>query len=70
MYEMPAGCASSSCVTNLGGSFHYGFSVALDNSGNLYATDLTGTVVDEFNRATKPAKAIFEVACLTWFDPS
>jgi large repetitive protein len=37
--EMPAGCASSSCVTTLGGGFGNPFGVAVDGSGNVYVAD-------------------------------
>ena len=37
--EMPAGCASSSCVTTLGGGFRFPLGVAVDRSGNVYVAD-------------------------------
>ena len=37
--EMPAGCASSSCVTTLGGGFAHPSGVAVDGSGNVYVAD-------------------------------
>ena len=37
--EMPAGCASSSCVTSLGGGFSEPSGVAVDGSGNVYVAD-------------------------------
>ncbi len=39
--EMPAGCASVSCVTTLGGGFSHPSAVAVDGSGNVYAADST-----------------------------
>ena len=36
---MPVGCASSSCVTTLGGGFNQPYGVAVDASGNVYVAD-------------------------------
>jgi sugar lactone lactonase YvrE len=43
--EMPAGCASSSCVTTLGGGFNYPAGVAVDGSGNVYVADTDNSEV-------------------------
>ena len=40
IYEMPAGCASASCVTSLGGGFGDPTGVAVDGSGNVYVADV------------------------------
>jgi len=54
LYEMPAGCASSSCVTKLAtGNGPYG--VALDGSGNVYFCYPNLNRVKELNRATPPS---------------
>jgi uncharacterized repeat protein (TIGR03803 family) len=45
--EMPPGCASLSCVTNLGGGFDNPKGVAVDSSGNLYVADLDSGLVKE-----------------------
>ena len=45
--EMPAGCASSSCVTTLGGGFSYPKGVAVDGSGNVYVADNGNSAVKE-----------------------
>jgi len=45
--EMPAGCASSSCVTTLGGGFSYPHGVAVDGSGNVYVADTAHNAVKE-----------------------
>ena len=45
--EMPAGCASSSCVTTLGGGFSYPTGVAVDGSGNVYVADTGNSAVKE-----------------------
>ncbi len=39
VYKMPAGCASASCVTTVGGGFSEPFAIALDGGGNIYVTD-------------------------------
>jgi len=57
VYEMPAGCASSSCVTTLGGGFASPYSVAMDGSGNVYVAETGNNVVKEINRATPPSLA-------------
>ena len=41
--EMPAGCATSSCVTVLAGGFSYPRGVAVDGSGNVYVADTATT---------------------------
>jgi hypothetical protein len=45
--EMPAGCASSSCVTVLGGGYGDPFGVAVDGSGNVYVADTNNSEVKE-----------------------
>jgi CSLREA domain-containing protein len=47
VYEIPAGCASSSCVTRLGGGFLEPLGVAVDASGNVYVADSPNGAVDE-----------------------
>ena len=44
---MPAGCASSSCVTTLGGGFSDPWGVAVDGSGNVYVADDGNSAVKE-----------------------
>ena len=39
MKRMPAGCASSSCVTTLDSSIDGPYAVAVDASGNVYVTN-------------------------------
>ena len=46
VYEMPAGCSSSSCVMTLGGGFFEPLHVAVDGSGNVYVVDLNGLVTE------------------------
>ncbi len=46
VYEMPAGCASSSCVTTLGGGFFEPAQLAVDGNGNVYVVDLNGSVTE------------------------
>ena len=45
--EMPAGCASSSCVTTLGGGFRYTQGVAVDGAGKVYVADYGNSAVNE-----------------------
>jgi ribosomal protein S11 len=45
--EMPAGCASSSCVSTLGGGFSAPYGVAVDASGNVYVADTGNSAVKE-----------------------
>jgi hypothetical protein len=45
--EMPPGCASSSCVTTLGGGFGAPIGVAVDGSGNVYVGDTGNNAVKE-----------------------
>jgi sugar lactone lactonase YvrE len=45
--EMPAGCASSSCVTTLGGGFNEPIGVAVDGAGNVYVADFLHSAVKE-----------------------
>jgi DNA-binding beta-propeller fold protein YncE len=45
--EMPAGCATSSCVTTLGGGFTEPFGVAVDGAGNIYVADTYNSKVKE-----------------------
>jgi streptogramin lyase len=45
--KMPPGCASSSCVTTLGGGFYYPWAVAVDGSGNIYTAGPSNGVVTE-----------------------
>ena len=47
VYEMPAGCASASCVTPLGGGFGQPDGVAVDSSGNVYVADAENSKVDK-----------------------
>jgi hypothetical protein len=51
--QMPAGCASSTCVTTLG-SFTQVAGLALDGSGNLYISQ-TSNQVNKLDRATPPS---------------
>ncbi|MGC2300681.1 MAG: FG-GAP-like repeat-containing protein, partial [Acidobacteriaceae bacterium] len=44
---MPPGCASSSCVTTLGGGFNQPYGVAVDGSGNVYVADSGNNTVKE-----------------------
>lgn len=45
--EIPAGCASTSCVTTLGGGFVSPMGVAVDASGNVYVADNGSPAVKE-----------------------
>ncbi|MGA7524589.1 MAG: SBBP repeat-containing protein [Acidobacteriaceae bacterium] len=45
--EIPPGCASSSCVTTLGGGFIDPAGVAVDGSGNLYVSDYQNNTLTE-----------------------
>ena len=45
--EMPAGCASSSCVKTLGGGFASPNGVAVDGYGNVYVADTFNSAVKE-----------------------
>ncbi len=47
--EIPAGCANSSCVIPLGGSFVFSapYYVALDGSGNVFVGDSSNNLVEE-----------------------
>ena len=45
--EMTPDCASSSCVTMLGGGFNSPFGVAVDGSGNIYVGDTGNYVMKE-----------------------
>ena len=45
VYEMPAGCASSSCMTTLGGGFSGPTGLAVDGSGNVYVADFSNSAV-------------------------
>ncbi|MGA3372636.1 MAG: hypothetical protein ABSC48_12850 [Terracidiphilus sp.] len=47
VYEMPPGCASSSCVTTLGGGFYFPYGVAVDGNGNVYVGDTGNNAVKE-----------------------
>ena len=53
--EMPAGCASSSCVAILGSGFNAPAGVALDGSGNLYIADRGNSLVKELALVTPPS---------------
>jgi sugar lactone lactonase YvrE len=44
---MPAGCASSSCVTTLGGGFIGPYGVAVNGNGNIYVADHDNNAVKE-----------------------
>jgi sugar lactone lactonase YvrE len=45
--EMPPGCASSACVTTLGGGFSGPTGVTVDGTGNVYVADFSGSAVYE-----------------------
>jgi DNA-binding beta-propeller fold protein YncE len=45
--EIPAGCASSSCVTTLGSGFSNPTGVAVDGAGNVYVADFGHSAVKE-----------------------
>jgi len=47
VFEMPAGCASSSCVKTLGGGFNAPVGAAVDGSGNVYIADTYNSAVKE-----------------------
>ena len=51
---MPAGCASSSCVTTLVGGFSAPWGITVDGAGNIYVADARGNKVVEINRSTSP----------------
>ena len=51
MKEIPAGCASASCVKTLGGGFNFPMGVAIDGSGNLYVADEGNGAVKEMSPA-------------------
>ncbi len=53
--EMPAGCASSSCVTTLGSGFSSPAGVALDGSGNVYIADQGNSAVKQLNLTSPPS---------------
>ena len=55
--EMPPGCASSSCVTTLGGGFSQPDGVAVDGSGNVYVADYGNNAVKEMPPAAPPPVA-------------
>jgi hypothetical protein len=66
--EFPAGCASSSCVTTLGGGFSNPYGVALDGSGNVYIADTYNDAVKELNAATPPTLAFPTVTAVGTLD--
>jgi CSLREA domain-containing protein len=51
--QMPSGCASSACVTTLGGSFTSPQGIALDGAGNIYVND--SGVLEQVDRSDPPA---------------
>jgi hypothetical protein len=58
--EMPAGCASSSCATALGGTFIFDFpyGVAVDGSGNVYVAEYSGQAVNEIPAGCTSASCV------------
>ncbi len=58
VYEMPQGCADSSCVTTLGGGFTNPKGVAVDASGNVYVADLGNNAVKEMTPGCTSAACV------------
>ncbi len=56
--EMPAGCATSSCVTTLGGGFSYPYGVAVDGAGNIYVADTFDSKVKEMPPACATSSCV------------
>ena len=50
--EVPAGCTSSACQITVSGTLAYG--LAVDQTGNVYIPDLTGSQLFEINRSQPP----------------
>jgi hypothetical protein len=42
VYQVPVGCATASCVINVGGGYQQPFGAAFDSSGNLWVADQAG----------------------------
>jgi streptogramin lyase len=56
--EMPAGCATSSCVTTLGGGFLDPSAVAVDGAGNIYVADTSNSKVKEMPPACASSSCV------------
>ena len=63
------GCASSICVTTLGGSFSAPFGVAVDGSGNVYVGDSTSAKVVELELSAAPTLNFGTVKATTASSP-
>jgi sugar lactone lactonase YvrE len=52
---MPAGCASSACVSILGAGFSSPFGVALNGNGNLFLVDYLSGLAQQLNFSSPPS---------------